>query len=172
MADFSKSTPSKLRNASLRSSKTTAAALPQAARRALRFVLNSFRFFTGPSLIGASSSSRCERLPVRGDRSNLAGALEGGGLGSFPMAIADRKRRWTESECRQSATACFGNKRPSFRQGQAPSWAESMQECEVHRATRPQRQAVFRVVVAGRYIPCVSIQLTFSHKARRRGYVR
>jgi hypothetical protein len=39
-------------------------------------------------LIGASSSSRCERLPVRGDCTNLAGALEGGGLGSFPMGIA------------------------------------------------------------------------------------
>jgi hypothetical protein len=27
-------------------------------------------------------------LPVRGDCTNLAGALEGGGLGSFPMGIA------------------------------------------------------------------------------------
>ena len=62
--------------------------------------------------------------------------------------------------------------RPSFRLGRRLLGRKGMQECEVHRATRPQRQAVFRVFVAGRYIPCVSIQLTFSHKARRRGYVR
>ena len=105
------------RNSSLRASKTTFS---------MRFVFRPLHFF-GPSLIGASSSSRCERLPVRGDRSNLAGALEGGGLGSFPMAIADRKRRWTESECRQSATACFGIK-TLVSPRQAPSWAEKQRK--------------------------------------------